>query len=526
MLRVILVDDEPYIAQGLTKLVNWQEEGFEIMEVFANGKEALAYLREHTVELIIADIKMPEMNGLELLEKIRTEQISDAQFIFLSGYGDFSYAQKAIKYHVLDYIIKPVEKDKLLELLRKVAHLSESARSNQEEQKRQAQAYLARNVISMLVGKYDELNLEYVKKHMKVSGGVRFIDIESEKSLMEESDADKRQEQRNLYEKCRSYLKDDSNHVIFDVSQNEKSYDIGLIYCDYMAEQRNMNEQSFLEELSRQLKLLLNQEIYLYVGKKVTDISMISKSYGTACILKSLEAFHSKKSIYYYEEEVQVGKSGVLLCKKGLDALLLSIERNEKESISKCVEDLFEEMRQLGCAAEVVNLNINYLLFQLIHIATEQDDGVDQDEILHFISESSFEEGFLRGGSRHLTRFALEYAEYLSQLRKNISSGVLAEVEREIREHYTENLSLKELGSRFFVNSSYLGQIFRKKYEMSFKDYLTNYRINEAAKLLIKTDKKITQIAEEVGYRDSDYFIRKFIEIKGLTPSKYRRSEK
>ena len=269
----------------------------------------------------------------------------------------------------------------------------------------------------------------------------------------------------------------------------------------------------------------MNQPVYMYVGKEVQAISMIAKSYSTACILKSLEAFHNKKNIYYYEDEVQVGNSGVLLCKKGLDDLIGAIEKNEQSDIEMYVNNLYEEMKQLGFQADAVNLNINYLLFQLIHLASEQDNEVNQEEILHFISESSFEKGIVRGSSIHLTRFACEYANYLSQLRKNISSGIVQAVEKEIKEHYTENLSLKDLGKKYYVNSSYLGQVFRKKYGQSFKDYLCNYRIEEAARQLIKTDKKIHQIAEDVGYKDSDYFIRKFIEIKGCTPSKYRKNE-
>ena len=123
-----------------------------------------------------------------------------------------------------------------------------------------------------------------------------------------------------------------------------------------------------------------------------------------------------------------------------------------------------------------------------------------------------------------MERFALEYGDYLMGLRKNVSRGILSEIEAEIRDHYAENISLRNLGEKFFINSSYLGQIFRKKYNQSFKDYLTNYRIQEAAKQLISSDKKINQIAADVGYRDCDYFIRKFIELKGCTPSKYRKS--
>jgi len=178
----------------------------------------------------------------------------------------------------------------------------------------------------------------------------------------------------------------------------------------------------------------------------------------------------------------------------------------------------------MGVAGDVVNFNINYLLFQLMHLATEQDDEVNQEEILHFVSESSFEEGVMRGSSKHLARFACEYAEYLAQLRKKVSHGILDAIEKEIKENFAENLRLRELGKKYYVNSSYLGQIFRKKYGKSFSDYLTDYRMTEATKLLLKTDMKVNQIAEAVGYKDSDYFIRKFIELKGCTPSKFRKN--
>lgn len=123
-----------------------------------------------------------------------------------------------------------------------------------------------------------------------------------------------------------------------------------------------------------------------------------------------------------------------------------------------------------------------------------------------------------------MTKFATEFAVYLSELRKNISRGILADVEADIKKNYADNISLKDLGDRYHINSSYLGQVFKKNYGMSFKNYLTNYRIKEAARQIINTDKKINRIAEDVGYKDSDYFIRKFIEIMGCTPSKYRKN--
>ena len=181
-------------------------------------------------------------------------------------------------------------------------------------------------------------------------------------------------------------------------------------------------------------------------------------------------------------------------------------------------------MGKRGICGETMTLNINYLLFQLIHLACEQDDDVNQEKILRLISESSFETGVKRGSKAHLTRFACEYADYLSQLRKNVSRGVLSMVEKEVKENFASNITLKSLSEKYYVNSAYLGQLFRKKYGQSFKDYLNNYRMEQAADYLLHTDKKIAQIAEDVGYRDLDYFVNRFIQVKGCTPAKFRKN--
>lgn len=172
------------------------------------------------------------------------------------------------------------------------------------------------------------------------------------------------------------------------------------------------------------------------------------------------------------------------------------------------------------------SLNIDYLLFQLIHLATQQDDNVNQEEILRLISERSFKEGLTRGSKAHVLRFSREYARYLAQLRQNVSGGILTELEKEIKKHFPENLTLKGLSEKYYVNSAYLGQLFRKKYGCSFKDYLNRTRIDAAASQLVQTDKKIYQIAEEAGYHNLDYFVSRFIEAKGCTPAKYRRNAK
>ena len=347
---------------------------------------------------------------------------------------------------------------------------------------------------------------------------------ERSERIDELSDGERWAIRNKIFDNCRSFLKEEEAYCIKAVLRNEREYEISVLYCAQMAEKRNMMMETFMEKLLEAAERETDIPMVLLVGKEVDDISRISLSYSSACALNGFVGFRVQKNIYYYEKEVQINQNKVVLCKQSLDQLIQAVEQNDRMLINGSVDELYKEMETMGMTEEIVSMNINYLLFQLIHLAVEQDESIDQEEVMRYISNSVCDSHILRGGRTHLRRFACEYAEYLIQLRKNVSRGVLLEVEREVREHYAENLTLKELSKKYYINSSYLGQIFRKKYGQSFKDYLSNYRINEAIQLLLKTDKKISMIAEEVGYHDTDYFISRFIEQKGCTPARYRKN--
>ncbi len=528
MLKVLLVDDEHFILQGLKVLINWEKEGFVIAGTASDGSEALEFLKNNSVDLILADVNMPVISGLGLLKKIREENLSDAYFVIISGYAEFTYAQEAIRYKCTDYILKPVEREQLLETLHKVSGLAVNKEEENKASQKMERAYLARNFIAVISGKYDDVNLEIVKKHMRFDGSIRYIEIELAEDMLDEefSDEEKRACQRKLAEICIEYLGSNADHCIFDVSGSEKIYDIGFVYCDFMAAESLKTEKEYLKSFLLYLKEEAQIPVIMLAGKKVDDIKGIAKSYSTVCILRSCQGFKNSKDIYYYDEEIQIQGNGAVLCKNEIDALLLAVEQNEPVKIMKAVDSFFGEIQKMGGIypeGGIKNLNINYLLFQLVHLATRQDDNVNQEEILRIISEQSFKEGIIRGSKAHILRFAREYAEYLAQLRKNVSRGVLAEVEREVKSNFADNLTLKGLSEKYYVNSAYLGQLFRKQYGCSFKDYLNQTRLDEAARLLVHTDKKIYQVAEETGYHNLDYFVNRFISAKGCTPAKYRR---
>lgn len=523
MFRVMVVEDEPFNIKGLKVLIDWEREGFEIVYEAANGHEALEYLQKYSVDLILADVKMPVMDGIQLLEILRRDQVTDADYVILSGYAEFQFAQKAISCGCTDYILKPVQSDVLLEILQRIAQKREYASRQEETGVLMKKAWMEQNIAALLRGQYTQENTEFVKQNLRVSEGVRYVHLSLDQlTLAEEITDDELGCRRNrVFENCRTFLGADQDHCIRDFSGYQSEYEIGLIYCEYMAAERGLTTGQFMERLLAAAIQDMDFSVVLLVGKQTDTIEKISKSYGSACMLRSLQGFQTPREIYYYEEELQVKQTGNVLCKENLDMLIKAMELNDKTGISRSVDSLFQELE--GLPEDCISLNINYLMFQLVHLAVEQDETINQEEVMRYIGENVLRAGFVRGSKPYLRKFAGEYVEYLTQLRKNVSRGVLKEVEREIREHYADNLTLRDLSKKYFINSSYLGQIFHKKYGQSFKDYLNDYRINEAAARLLKTDKKIGQISEEVGYHDMDYFVSRFITIKGCTPARYRK---
>ncbi|MBQ3773011.1 MAG: response regulator, partial [Pseudobutyrivibrio sp.] len=177
MLKVLLVDDEPFILQGLKLLLDWKAEGYEIYTA-TNGKEALDFINYNPVDLVIADIKMPVMTGLELLKELRESKHSDIYFVILSGFAEFNYAQEALRYNCTDYILKPVEKDQLLSILRKVSELNTEKESRDKDRAKKERAYLDRNLMALLSGKFDKGNIEYLSDKINIDEEMCYLEVQ------------------------------------------------------------------------------------------------------------------------------------------------------------------------------------------------------------------------------------------------------------------------------------------------------------------------------------------------------------
>lgn len=521
MFKVLLVDDEPFILQGLSVIIDWNSEGFEIVGKASNGLEALKILREENIDLVIADIKMPEMTGIELLEKVRKENISDAFFVILSGYSDFEYARRALQNECLDYILKPVGQEELIKVLHKVRDICETSNRKREDDTVMEREAFARNMIPICHGRYRLDNIEYVKRYLGGDKSFRYINVELDvgnADIRRLTDTEKRQLQRELYQKCILLFPEREYLCMIDTSIREETYNVGIIFVFESAEESEETaEQEYLEKIQIKLKRSVEFPIFIIVGRSVDTIEEISDSYRSVLMSHALRNIDSGEvlsgSISEYFPDKQI-----------LDFLIRAVKFNDKEGIQNGCEELYREIEEKGKDMHMVNMVANHLMFEFLHLAQEQDENINQ-EIFRFINDSAVGR-INRIDKDDMTRVLSEYGDYLMQLRSRQSGEMLKQIEEDIRTNFRENLTLKDMGKKYFINSAYLGQTFKKQYGESFKDYLNRVRIDAAEELLLYSNKKIYEIAEEVGYKDMDYFINKFIALKGCTPTKFRRQIK
>ena len=526
MIKVMIVDDEPYIRQGLKILINWEQHGFKICEEAASGNEAIKKLERTNVDLVITDIKMPGMDGLELIEYTRENISKPIKFIILSGFYEFEYAKKAIKYDVADYVLKPVQREELLKVLDEYKEYFYRQMENVKKQEFTERIIYNSHLEGLVSGIYDKESVSYVQRHLMDINNVRYIRIEydtTNDTYNQLTNTNKAKEQSRLYDAIKAHLGEHRFHAYIPQKDNHDLY-IGFIYVKKLAGELALNEKEYIKSLHDTLNATLSYSIIFYIGQREEDISTISESYKSAIIAKNFQLYSKVTDISFYDEIKDKINTSIYSVDKGLiDDLIRAIEENDNELINMKVTSLYQHFKELVVEPDIIKLSTDYLLFSLISLAKNLYPDFDQEEVYRMISQGGYGQTSIRGSVAHFKKFAIEFSDYLSSLRKHAMGGVLTEVEREITENYMNNLSLKSLSEKYNINSAYLGQIFKKQFGITFKDYLNNYRIDRACELLLRSDGKIYEIAEAVGFNNTDYFISRFVLMKGITPLQYRK---
>lgn len=521
-LRAILVDDENFTRMGLLKLIDWEGCGFRVVGEADNGEDALELIRRTSPDLVVTDIRMPVMDGLELIHRTAEKDGVPPAFIIVSGYDDFKYAQQAVRYGVHDFILKPIDEVEFAATLRK---LSDRLAREKEERRRAESGLTGAAIEALILGESDDISeAEWRRKLSLAPGeGVRYALAElNDRHSWREPDVRTptlAKFKERIREALRALPGSEEEERPFWLHEHRNR--IGILITDRMLHPFGGDEGRFGAELRKALGEL-GDDTWLYVGSPVAQPTELRLSYETA-----RQALQYKFAIEGGPVLVFGHLRGIDLLHTAVDAELIGriVEQIEEQGpgrIEDAVDRLFRYIRERRFAPEAVKMCIQQCAIALIRTIRNMEG--DENGLaslkpivgwydLHLTPEE------LR---RLLTNFARESAALIEKLRGEQAMGGIQKIKAYIDAHYRENINLKSIATRFYLNPAYLGQLFKKTYGVYFNDYLLLLRIQEAKKLLRQTDLRIYEVAERVGFGSADYFVTQFEKQEGMTPTEYR----
>ena len=503
MYKVMLADDENLILKGLENIIEWEELGLEIVNKASNGQEAIEMFKENPVDIVVTDINMPQVTGLELLKELKSIN-SDVKFIILSGYDDFSYAKKSIELGVENYILKPIDEEELektlISTINKIDLERKENKSNLEKHKL---------LIKLIKGKLSCKELEENKENFH-------IDLSNSK----------------MYSLCilntRSrYDSEEMLHTIVEVINDNTINNFEIIYTldeelilinawdDKVCKDK---VKAYYEKLK---EIIINKHginVFLSVGELVENIYKISDSFKEANNLKKYVLTLGYNKCISLEDVKDINENIVNFAPI-LEKLNKRIIAKDIEGAELIIEEIMEDKNLTPRNIYDLSVKILFLIDKVVEefkVEKQYSGNSLGDEIVALCSEDTRED--------IKTLLCSELREVIALMHPTTIkySPVIQQIISYVNENYYEEISLKTLAQKYNINTSYLGQVFTKEVGCSFSEYLNKTKNMKAKELILNTNMKINDIAKRVGYLDTSYFYRKFKKYYGVCPSTLR----
>lgn len=503
MVNIILVDDEVLALDYLKNLIDWEAHGYHVAGCATSGKKALELYDKWMPEIVISDIRMPVMDGLELTRHLKKKN-GDVMVMLLSAYGDFEYAKKGIEYGVSNYLLKHELSEELLltELDRMRRQLLKDSRRNKIYQK-----YFMEQLIynQRESGNTEEpelghrLFLIFLHKRNPVQYG-EFVEEkwngEERKAIMEileEGLEDK------IFYVSDVTITDNNWAVLYRIENTASKYTVNSLIerkCMQIGDRlRRLPECRFNMIYSFEIRQCEISETFRKMSRQIRYAVFwdVDKSY-------SLQDIPSGEKKIFWGEQV-----------RSLRDAVYAQDENPAQVIRGFFSNLQFEEKLDACRSLMPLLN------SLLREIEEKEDikVAEEGKKLYTMGEiiRDYEEKFLRLHQQIMWKDEGEY------------SRLIRDIMHYIRKNYSQELSLDTLGEKFQMNGVYLGQMFKKEVGITFLRYLTGVRIEEAKRLLKEENCTIAEAAEKIGYRTSQYFSKVFTREVGMKPQEYKKWE-
>ncbi|GAA0136723.1 response regulator transcription factor [Paenibacillus sp. YSY-4.3] len=517
---VILVDDELFTRKGLIKLIDWGACGFQISGEADNGEDALELIRSARPDLVITDIRMPVLDGLGLIRQLIEEDEQPPVFVIISGYDDFSYAQQAVRYGVHDFILKPIDEGEFTEML---CRLSGRLREEREEKEREKRLENQAMIESIIRNEAEEQFISTWEEQLNLTNGdslyymlVELNDLHPWRQVEEEEELPLHRFKEQVEQALQEIVGGEQPLYIYEHRNR-----IGVIVPERLLKPFHNNIRSFAESLQTRIKVREGR-VFIYAGCPVQGLAGLRGAYESAKEALLYKYVHDHEGIVVHSQTSECAVQYMPVDQELYHRLIEQIEEYRLEELGRSIKQMFQRFQGKRYAPEAVKMSIHQCVLGVVDIVRgmEGDERTlgSLDPVIgwHDLNLS------LQELQRLFAAFAAESGQYISVLRKEQQKGGIHKIRAYIEEHYHENISLKSIAAKFYMNPVYLGQLFRKTYGVYFNDFLLQLRISEAKRLLRQTDMRIYEVADRVGFSNPDYFVTQFEKLEKLTPSEYR----
>ncbi|MDD3362692.1 MAG: response regulator [Hespellia sp.] len=515
MYNYIIVDDEPLIRMGTLKKLEPLSTQIHCVGEADNGEQAVSLVEHFSVDIVILDMEMPIMDGTQLLAHL-SENYPDLLLIVISGYKSFDYVKSAISANVIDYILKPFTENQIQQIvLRAIQKLDSSELMHDQIRLSEEQKELAYYEYDIQL--LQNLILGYPVSDTAINSNRLSFLRHSQRLYLAAVYCSQTLEAMNLQEPLRDLGFSEMTFYL----PHPKNEQIGfLILC--MPDDVSFSEKSFyvkvIESLMNSIDSL-HALSYWGISSPCSSVEELHEAYKKcSCALNAIAVNETTSHYYIWHPEIETEITEILWDKK--DEFLFRIEAGMSSEVNRLLDELKEHQ---ALEPRLTLADLKYYYHQLV------------EECLFILKQYLTNTGFSRSMSNIVneTFSAEELQQYYRQFFVNLSEmlkpqsvyaidDTIEQVKIYAQRNYNKNLSMDFLASLFYMNSSYLSHLFRKKTGEKFAQYLNAIRIEKAKVLLASTDRKLYQITKSVGYDNTKYFFRVFKKYEGMTPEQYR----
>lgn len=534
MYSIIIVDDHGYFIEGIRKFVNWDELGIDILDVAYDGEEGFYKIKSIQPDIVLTDINMPVMDGLEMIKKLTLDGIR-TKFVILTGHGEFDYAREAMKYGVLDFIVKPVLPKDITEALKKIIFICDLERKKQEQEVKVKQQ-LAKSMPVFIEKFMEELFEGGIGNISEFYEKVDFLelDIKSRIYRVIHIQIDRYDQFLTRYkEDERQYIKYSITSIVCELlnirntftSFKERQARFLLYYEASSKENTDEELLSKLEVIVARCMSLYEISVSIGVGEPVENALCIKDSYSQSNESLKFVMYFGNGKVIFYKDIVHTQLVIPVLQFYERSKLIDGLKMRSKNMVGECLDGMFSLFLnqghvQIDYIKVIVNEMLSITMTTLFQMGEKLPDMLRDSRKVRETAESIVTLQDLENWIRDI--FDTIFIN-IGQKSNQRNTRVLEQILAYVGENFHKDISLNELSKHIYLTPNYLGNIFLKNMGKGFKEYLGEYRIKKAKELLDSGKYLVYEVGEMVGYKDPDYFRKMFREYVGVSPSEYKK---